>query len=70
MKGNRMKVYAVHGFPLWDVENETYIAETPVEVAPSEWLDAQMAAGLVAEVPAEPSAGKAKPKKPKSEEAV
>lgn len=45
-----MKVYTANKFPLWDAENSVYITETPVEVNTSEWLEAQLAAGVLVEV--------------------
>lgn len=42
-----MKVFVTKGFPFWDAENRLYITTEPVEVEDSEWLQAQIAAGLV-----------------------
>lgn len=64
-----MKVYAVNGFPLWDAENGVYITETPVEVNPSEWLEAQIAGGIIAEVPSETETTANKQRTKKAEQA-
>ncbi|WP_274584088.1 hypothetical protein V9W64_10855 [Neisseria leonii] len=42
-------VRTTHGFPFWDEHNRVYIDKTPVEVEVTPWLEAQLAAGLVAE---------------------
>lgn len=42
-----MKVFVTKGFPFWDAENRLYITTEHVEVEDSEWLQAQIAAGLV-----------------------
>ena len=55
-----MKVFVTKGFPLWYAENNLYITTEPVEVEDSEWLQAQIAAGLVGVV--EDSAAKPKVK--------
>lgn len=55
-----MKVYTANKFPLWDAENGIYITETPVEVNTSEWLVAQLTAGVLVEVKEAKAARKAK----------
>ena len=43
-----LKVFVTRGFPFWDAENRLYITEQPTEVQDSEWLQAQIEAGLIA----------------------
>lgn len=43
-----LKVFVTRGFPFWDAENRIYITEQPTEVQDSEWLQAQIEAGLIA----------------------
>ena len=42
-----LKVFVTRGFPFWDAENRLYITEQPTEVQDSEWLQAQIEAGLI-----------------------
>lgn len=42
-----LKVFVTRGFPFWDAENRIYITEQPTEVQDSEWLQAQIEAGLI-----------------------
>ena len=50
-----LKVFVTRGFPFWDAENRIYITEQPTEVQDSEWLQAQIEAGLIAVAEEEPA---------------
>ena len=43
-----LKVFVTRGFPFWDAENRLYITQQPTVVQDSEWLQAQIEAGLIA----------------------
>lgn len=55
-----VKVFATHGYPLWDIVSGAYITSTPTDVEKSWWTDAQIESGVLTVVEDGQESGEAK----------
>ena len=58
----KLKVYTVKGFPIFDPVSGVHIHTTPIEVESSDWIQAQIDAGILqAEQVEKPKSKQVKP---------